>query len=294
VTTPFVTHRSLVNTWECDQMGHMNVQFYVEKNCDALAHFAAHVGIPPALVREGGRGLVVREDHIEFKREVRAGEALAIRTRVIEVGDAEMRLYNEMIALGSGRVSASFDMLVASVDLASRESYPLSEKVRARAAALVDQEAAPTAAFASFRPESVPEGLFETYRGVVHASECDAVGRMMPRFHIARFSDAAGHLFCALDTTPTEMRENGWGTAALDYRTRYLRPPTAGDVLVVETGVLEIRGKTLRFCHCLLDAATGATAATIEIVSVLFDLEKRKSIPLPDAIRAKAATLMIS
>ena len=40
--------RGGVNTWECDEMGHMNVRFYVVKAVEGLASLAALVGLPEA------------------------------------------------------------------------------------------------------------------------------------------------------------------------------------------------------------------------------------------------------
>ena len=32
-------YRGSINTWECDEMGHMNVRFYVAKMMEGLAAF---------------------------------------------------------------------------------------------------------------------------------------------------------------------------------------------------------------------------------------------------------------
>ena len=46
-------YRGSINTWECDEMGHMNVRFYVAKSMEGLAEFAHAVGLEHAF-RAGG------------------------------------------------------------------------------------------------------------------------------------------------------------------------------------------------------------------------------------------------
>jgi acyl-CoA thioester hydrolase len=135
--------------------------------------------------------------------------------------------------------------------------------------------------------------MFESYRGAVDTWECDAFGFMAPRFYTARFSDAAGHVYDAIGVSAKSMREKRLGSAALDYKTTYFAPLHAGDVVVNRTCFLNLGNKTLTFYHRLSNAGTGELVATIEIISVMFDLEKRKSIPLPDDIRAKAETMLV-
>ena len=53
--------RSAVQTWECDQMGHMNVQFYVAKAEEGMTALAAALGLSPRAQRSdlAARNIVV-------------------------------------------------------------------------------------------------------------------------------------------------------------------------------------------------------------------------------------------
>ena len=46
--TGLEVYRGNVNTWECDEMGHMNVRFYVAKCEEAIAILLAELGLSPA------------------------------------------------------------------------------------------------------------------------------------------------------------------------------------------------------------------------------------------------------
>jgi acyl-CoA thioester hydrolase len=69
--------RGGVNTWECDEMGHMNVRFYVVKAVEGLATLAALIGMPDAFRSDATSTLLVREQHIRFLKEAHAGAAHA-------------------------------------------------------------------------------------------------------------------------------------------------------------------------------------------------------------------------
>jgi len=77
--------RGGVNTWECDEMGHMNVRFYVARAMEGLVGLAAALGLPHAFAAHAGATLLVREQHIRFLREARAGAALHMTGGVVVV-----------------------------------------------------------------------------------------------------------------------------------------------------------------------------------------------------------------
>lgn len=68
-----------VNTWECDEMGHLNVRFWVAKALEGLGGLAARLGMPRAFSTGAEATLVVREKHMRFLREARAGAALIMK-----------------------------------------------------------------------------------------------------------------------------------------------------------------------------------------------------------------------
>ena len=72
--TLWVTGRGAINPWDCDQWGHMNVQFYLAKASDAQAVLAARLGLSPSRLRAAGCRPMPVADRILFKRELRAGD----------------------------------------------------------------------------------------------------------------------------------------------------------------------------------------------------------------------------
>ena len=66
------------NSWDCDEMGHMNVRVYVEKALEGLGEFAAAIHMPHAYKANGTSTLLPREHHIRFNRESRPGEPMTM------------------------------------------------------------------------------------------------------------------------------------------------------------------------------------------------------------------------
>ena len=57
MTALTVTYRGCVNSWECDQWGHQNVQFYLSKAADAQAALCCELGLSPSYLRRTGRAV---------------------------------------------------------------------------------------------------------------------------------------------------------------------------------------------------------------------------------------------
>src|SRR4029453_4494517 len=96
--------------------------------------------------------------------------------------------------------------------------------------------------------------VVDTYRGAVYPWHCDHMGHMNVMWYVGKFDEATWQFFASLGLSPRWLRENTRGMAALEQRIAYRRELHAGDVVVVRTGVLEVRDKVIRFAHQMHDA----------------------------------------
>jgi len=62
----------------------------------------------------------------------------------------------------------------------------------------------------------------------------------------------------------------------------------------MHTNFTKIGNKSLKFIHHMVDDASGDILMDIEIVAVLFDLKKRKSIEVPKDFRSKSSILLVN
>lgn len=294
----FITGRGAINPWECDQWGHLNVQFYLAKASDAQAHIAARLGLPPSKLPASGPGLAAVADRVLFKRELRAGNIFFIRSGVRAVSaDGTIDVASRMVNQESGVESALFETRLQWVAQDRTTALPWPAEVlalaRAQAGALPDMALPPP--MAAVLPPGQPdaERLHLTYRGSVEAWECAADGVAAPRAQIARLNDAITNLFRAMKIDRAELLARGLGSAAVDYDISYQGPLRAGKPVDIRSRVLAVGDKVFHVVHYVLDPASGEVLTTIVVAALFFDLAARKSVPIPPAIRTEAERLVV-
>jgi len=135
-----LTYRGMVYPWHCDHMGHMNVMWYVGKFDEASWHLLASVGLTPTRLRNESIGIVGVEQHIEYKRELLAGDLITIRSSVQEVREKVIIFTHEMTNEETQELAARMVLTVVCTDTTTRKSRPLLADVRARLASLASPQ----------------------------------------------------------------------------------------------------------------------------------------------------------
>ena len=129
-----VTYRDTVYPWHCDHMGHMNVMWYVGKFDEATWQLIAMLGLPAERLRQDGIVMAAVEQRIEYKREMRAGDLLTIRSSIQEVGDKTVVMVHEMTNQGTGELAARTVITGICVDASTRRARSLPADIRQRSA----------------------------------------------------------------------------------------------------------------------------------------------------------------
>jgi acyl-CoA thioester hydrolase len=126
------------------------------------------------------------------------------------------------------------------------------------------------------------------YRGMVYPWQCDHVGHMNIMWYVGKFDEANWNFLAQLGLTPSYVRTSGRALAAVQQNISYKREMLAGDTVVIESRLLEIREKTVRFSHEMRNGETGETTAICEMIAVHMDRKERKSTPWPSAVHQLA------
>jgi acyl-CoA thioester hydrolase len=131
-----VTYRGVVYPWHCDHVGHMNVMWYVGKFDEATWNLFHRVGITAAYLRNNQRGMAAVDQHIEYRRELRAGDVVTVRSEVLELQGRKIRFRHEMRNDGTDEVAAVTTLLGLHMDTVARKSCPFPSELleQARAA----------------------------------------------------------------------------------------------------------------------------------------------------------------
>ncbi len=282
-----------VNTWECDEMGHLNVRFWVAKAVEALAGLAREMGMARAFAPDAGATLAVREQHMRFLREARPGASLYATGGVVEMGEDSARL---LIVLrhADGTPGATFQTLVTHATRQDLRPFPWPDRIRQRAEALkIEVPAFAAARSIDLSPVTVTASLPRAEElnlqriglSVIGPMDLDVFGRMRPEMFIGRVSDGVARLF---DREPPAQTPGGdaprIGGAVLEYRVVFADWPRAGDAVECRSGFGACDARTRRVFHWMVDPVSGKPWVSSEAVVISFDLDKRKVVDLtPEA-----------
>ncbi len=278
------TARGCVNTWQCDENDHLNVQYFPAFAWDGARHLEAAFGLGPRALAAQGLAVRTVEDHIRYHREMFAADAWEVASGPIEVGDSTLVAYHEIRNALNGSVAGTVRQVTRCVDEhgASR-AWPrlFREHAESMRVSLPANAQPRTAGSLGPMPDltldrGISAGLFTICQGVVQPEECDAQGHMLPRFHFSRYSDGAPGFWQGAGFDRLQMRDRDQGTVVLELRNEIRRPLRAGALVVIKSGVLAVTDKTMHIVHFMFDADSGELAAVADGVGVLFDQKARK------------------
>jgi len=134
-----LTYKGTVYPWHCDEMGHMNVMWYVGKFDEGTRHFFHALGLSPQFLRANNRGMAAVEQAIQYKRELLAGDIVAINSVLNEMKDKIIRFTHEMRKADTDEVAATTTLTAVHLDKAARRACAFPESVREKGAALLAQ-----------------------------------------------------------------------------------------------------------------------------------------------------------
>jgi len=131
----------------------------------------------------------------------------------------------------------------------------------------------------------------ETYRGAVASWECDPNGHMNVRYYVAKFDDATWHFSERAGIGRDYLAATRCGLMAVDQHLVYKRELMPPDGLHVTTEVIDVSERKMRFRHTMFHTVSGEVAATCELLGIHVDLDKRRSVPMPQATLARLRAL---
>lgn len=282
------TFSTAVNTWQCDENNHLNVQFYTEFAHEASASLLAHLGFGPRAQRAAEAASRVVDDHVRYLREFRVVEPVEVHSAPVEVGERDLVAYHEVRNPAKGEVAATIRRRIE-----CDRPWPAAFRAKAEAACVALPDSA--------RPRSVGKltlpdlsladapsiGLVEVGRTQITPDECDERGDFLPRHYFGRYSDGAPVLWNHMGFDRAAMQERQEGSVVVEMLNRYRRPLRAGDLAVVMSGLATFTDKTITFTHFLFEAETGTLAACAEAVGMKFDQKIRKIMTFPAEDRAR-------
>lgn len=272
---PLETIRDTANSWECDENDHINVKSYAARFDIAVRSFLVEAGwqVPHRIGRL-----------IRYHAELRGGEPVHGTTGMVALENGQVALEHRLFASqrpGTPLSATALDVLpnVSRDDLSAFNLPAPSAEALPKAGAL---------AFTDMVDGATLAGLATTYRGVIAptafgAQTESANGAMLrDEYLVGMISDAATHAWALAGADDVWLRERGWGRAAVQLQLSYGARPTAGDVVVIKTGLRARSSKTISYRHHVVNAMSEELIAIADITSLMLNLETRRAMPWPD------------
>ena len=283
--------KDLVRKEDCDQMSHMNVQYYFGKHADAIKCLFNKINSFSKIKID----YKILKERCIFSREVHLNSALEIVFKVKSIENNELLLLSKVYSIDHENVSAYFETSI-SLNINEQIKNIISNLFSLDSTTFLNE-----LEFSNLRPltdnrppQNYSREAFISCKSAVNTWDLDYEEMGSSQFKIGCVSDAATHLFTYCGADFNWRNEYDIGSAALDYSVRYFKDAPLGMAVTMHTNFTKIGNKSLKFIHHMVDDSTGDVIMDIEIVAVLFDLKKRKSLVVPEDFRIKASKLVIN
>lgn len=274
--------QTFVNTWECDENDHMNVQFYYTKFDDAALVFQALCGLDEEL---GPR----RTRHVRYHAELLSGEQVAIHSSFVSSDETGTVLQHIMIETQTGRLAAT---ALDYYDEQANGSYDaVREELDARAVSRSLLH--PVDMSEVTRAQRDEQNIPVTSRGVVRASHCGKGGIARDQAYISCVSDAATHAWELIGLSGAWLGDHGFGRVAVEMRVTVREPLMLGDLFELRTSFTAARSKSFSKRYDIFNLKTGQLCATNEVTAMILNHSTRRSEGIPDFAQEAIKTMMI-
>lgn len=117
-----LTYRGMIYPWQCDHMGHMNVMWYAGKFDEASWQLMARLGLTRSYMKEENTLMAAVKQDTSYKRELRSGDIVTIRSGIVEIREKVIRFFHEMRNDETGEVAAIAALTGVHIDAGTRQS----------------------------------------------------------------------------------------------------------------------------------------------------------------------------
>jgi acyl-CoA thioester hydrolase len=282
------TYRGSVAAWECDQYGHMNVQFYTARISDAAASVMLAAGFGQEAFKVHKLGIAAVNAETRFVNELHAGDLIRMESGVTLAEGKKIKFHHRVYNAETGVLCMQADVLALCFDLQARKSVALPadledgfKRVQVAADAPAEQVAIP----------ATEDGFVPTGRSPVQPWECDRMGHLNVQFYLSRFAEAEKQLLLALGYGPTRRRDDKVAVRPVRHRIQFRRENHEGAVLRLRSGIRSVEPDRLQLYHELYEAETDTLSATCEATLILDRLDGAGPLALPADVTQAAQAL---
>ena len=125
-----VTFQAAIPDSYRDEMGHMNVMWYTHLFSNAFELYAEAFGFTPAYMQANLMGSFALETHVRYLDEVRIGQHVTVRSRILGRSEKRMHFMHFMTIDESGALASTQEHVGAHIDMRIRRMAPWARRNR--------------------------------------------------------------------------------------------------------------------------------------------------------------------
>ncbi|MDA1135184.1 MAG: thioesterase family protein [Proteobacteria bacterium] len=286
----FSAYKGIVKKSECDQMSHMNVQFYFDKHSSAIKNLFNKI----SSICKKEILFKIEKERCIFSKEVHLNSSLEVVLSLKKINKNELILLSKIFCLDNQNVSAYFETKITFETFNNLQNVIKEIFTTEKFTFLNELNFEELRDLTDLRPaKKTAKNAFVSCKKAVNTWDLDYDNMGSSQFKISCVSDSATHFFTACGADYNWRTKYKIGSAALDYSVRYFRSAPLGMAISIHSSFTKIGNKSIKFTHHMIDDASGDIIMDIEIVAVLFDLEKRLSIVIPEKFKNKANAFLV-
>jgi acyl-CoA thioesterase FadM len=226
-----------------------------------------------------------RRFDLRFVRELRAGASFHILSAPLGLDEMSLRLGHQLLDSANGEVTAWVEETrdISAAGLSPEEREAIAHNLQLWPGPAVER-----------RPEpNTTNGFIPTARDRVKPMDLDPDGNFALAAFVHRFTAGCMQALAAIGATASYFEAERRGFSTFELAVKITGLPRLGSQVVVETGIVHLGSSSVRLLHRMSDPAAGLEIARMGQFGVQLDLDARRPVALPEALRSAAARLLI-
>ena len=114
----------------CDELGHMNIQYYYAALSESMFKVMEIIGIPKEEIPKRGTSFALHKEEAEFLEELKEGDEFYVATALAHIGTKSIIFENRFFSLFDEHLLFKAKFISVFMDLGSRISIPIPNEVR--------------------------------------------------------------------------------------------------------------------------------------------------------------------
>jgi acyl-CoA thioester hydrolase len=276
-----------IRHYECDMHGFARCASFLNYLQEAAFDASAAAGYDLARYDSMGCHWLVRETDIQYRRSLRYGESVQVKTWVADFRRVRSRRAYELRLADSGELAAEASTDWVFLDTATGRPVTIPRDMReAFFPEGVPSEAPPRR---RFPVGSMPStGAFRLERSVAW-SDVDRAGHVNNAVYLAYVEDSEAQMTAASGWPHLRMAAEGFALVARRHRIEYRQPAVLGDELELRVWLSDLGECNGVWHHAIARARDGVQLAQALTHWECVDVETRRPVPVPHQFAADLA-----